>query len=576
MRRSSIPVLVALPVIGVLILSTRTCAQSALDVRYGDQGIEQLSYGGVVLEDLTQNSSDAFHIWHMKATDLQGNVLTQGEYGWGENNNGKSWDPTSRTWTYKFTWGTIAVSFAQNGNTLNITVKTTNLANSGITFDGATVYPFALHFPQLPNGFGAQSTPQLAFNTTAPSVTVADYGKGLVAAVVPQATKPLYSGFEPTGAANGYTPLISGTTPDGLATFQPHNDRPIQPGQTDTEVVSLRFAPSGTSTATIASDVYRDWVKALPPTLNWTDRRILGTVYLASSPQGSPTQPGGYPNNPRRYFNDSNAADFDVTTPTGLAAFQARVLQQAANNVQNLQRLNAQGAITWDIEGEQYPQPTSYACSPDQVAALAPEMESVVNGQASAYNGMKLDDAYFRTMHDAGFRIGVCVRPQHFTLNSDGTASQVYLPSNEVYAELLRKMKYAHDRWGVTLFYVDSSVDANGAALDPSIFKELAAQLPDSLISPEESSPKDYAYAAPFQSFLFHTDLGTDPSVYNYYPKAFSLNLVNDVDPNKLAQYMSQLTQSVQRGDILMVHADYWQANNPTVMQIYQNAAAGK
>ena len=110
--------------------------------------------------------------------------------------------------------------------------------------------------------------------------------------------------------------------------------------------------------------------------------------------------------------------------------------------------------------------------------------------------------------------------------------------------------------------------------LSADIFAQLEAQLPDSLIAPEESTPKHHAYTAPFKSFLFHTDLGTDPSVYNYYPFAFSLNLVNDVDPAKLAQYNSQLTDSVRHGDILMVHADYWQANNPTVMGIYQ--AAGK
>ncbi len=542
-------------------------------MRYGDQGLQQLSYGGVVLEDLTQNASDAFHIWHMKATDLNGNLLSNGQYGWGEVNNGRSWNAATHTWTYAFTWGSIAVNYAQTGDTLTIGVTTTNAPGSGIIFDGATVYPLALHFPQLPGGFGSASTPQLAFNTTGPSVTLADYGKGEVASIDPDATRPLYTGFQPAGAANSYTAPISGTSPDGLATFLPHNDRPVLPGHSDTATVALRFAPSGTAIKTVANDVFQNWERTWPPKVKWADHRIIGTVYLSSAAQGDPSQPAGYPNNPRRYFNDSNPADFDVTTPTGLLLFQARVLKQAASNVQHLQKLNAQGAITWDLEGEQYPQSTSYVCSPDQIAEVAPEMESVVNGQNSPYNGMKLDDAYFRTMRDAGFRVGVCVRPQHFTLNGS-TAQQVYLTDAQVYAELLRKMKYAHDRWGATLFYVDSSVESDGAVLSADIFAQLEAQLPDSLIAPEESTPKHHAYTAPFKSFLFHTDLGTDPSVYNYYPFAFSLNLVNDVDPAKLAQYTSQLTDSVRHGDILMVHADYWQANNPTVMGIYQ--AAGK
>ena len=96
--------------------------------------------------------------------------------------------------------------------------------------------------------------------------------------------------------------------------------------------------------------------------------------------------------------------------------------------------------------------------------------------------------------------------------------------------------------------------------------------MPDSLLIPEESTPKFYAYTAPFKTFLFHGDLGTDVSVYGFYPHAFSVNLVNDVDPGKLAAAQTQLTAAVRQGDILMVHADYWQANNPTVVQIYADA----
>ena len=551
-------------------------AQPSLQVTYGNQGLQQITYNGSVLEDLSTSPSDAFHIWHMKMTDLSGATLSTGQFGWGENNNGRSWDASSNAWLYPFTWGSIRVQFVQSGDTLNINVSETNLPNSGVILDGAVIYPLALHFPQLPVGFNDASYPQLAYNTTGPSATLANFGQGEVAVVVPDATKPLYSGFQPTGANLAYTAIVSGTAPDGLATFQPHNDRPVAPGQTDSFTVSLRFAPAGTALSGMAADAYRSWAATWPPSLNWTDRRVIGTAYLASSGQGNVNQPVGFPNNPRRYFNDSNSSDFDVRTASGLSAFQARVLQQAQANVTNLRLLNAQGVITWDIEGEQYPQDTSYVCSPDQIAQAAPEMESLVTDQASPYAGLKLDDAYFKTMRDAGFRVGVCIRPQHFATNGDGTASQTYLPDAAVEAEMLGKMQYAHDRWGATLFYIDSTVESDGAVLDASIFQQAAAALPDSLLIPEESTPKDYAYVAPFQTFLFHLDLGTDPTVYSYYPKAFSANLINDVDAGVLAQYRSQLTQSIRNGDILMAHADYWQANNSTIVQMYADAGAGQ
>jgi hypothetical protein len=453
---------------------------------------------------------------------------------------------------------------------MNVVEK--NNANSGVIFNGANIYPFVLHFPRLPQGFGDSSYQHFAFNTTGPSVTIADYGQGEVAAVVTDPSRPLYSGFQPTGGTLAYYPIIGSTSIEGMASFFPHNNRTVAPGQTDSFTVSLRFAPSGTPATTIAADAYAAWASKYTQQLHWSDRRIIGTAYLASSPQGNPNVAGGFPNNPRRYYNDSNANDFDVRTSSGLAKFQARILSQAQKNVQNMQRLNAQGTITWDIEGEQYPQMTSYVCEPDQIAQIAPEMDSVIHISGSPYNGMKLDDAYFKIMRDAGFRVGVCVRPQHFTKYSNGTAAQVFLPISQVAGELIRKVKYAHDRWGARLFYIDSSVDVNGGALDPSIIQQVAAAVPDSLLIPEESTTRDFAYSAPFQTFIFHRDLGTPASVQSLYPGAFSANLVNDVDAATLNYYRPELTDSVRRGDILMVHSDYWQDNNPTVVQIYHDA----
>ncbi len=568
-------VFIALAILAVgagFAVERRLAPQTSLRVSFGPTGLAQLSWRGMVLEDVQQNPSDAFHIWHMKVTDLQGNLLSQD--GWGETNLGRQWDPVEHSWTYTFAWGSIKLQYVATGDRLDLNVTEINQAGSGVILAGATLYPLVLHLPALPAGFGADTYPRLSDDATAPGVVLADFGSGLVATVVTNAARPLYSGFLPAGASDAYTPLISSTAPDGLASFQPHLDRPVAPGQTDHFTVSLRFANSGTPLTEVASDAYTNWSKTWPMTLHWTDRRILGTAYLASSPSGDPHLPAGYPNNPRRYFNDSLASDFDVRTAEGLALFQKRILAQATNIVQNLRQLKAQGVITWDIEGEQYPQQTSYVCSPDQIAAIAPEMESVVKDAASPYAGMRLDDAYFKTIRDAGFRVGLCVRPQQFTRAANGTASQQSLPEAQVAAELLRKMRYAHDRWGITIFYLDSTVAADGGTLPPSIFATAAQALPDSLLIPEESSPKFYAYTAPFRSFLFHGETGTNPGIYAFYPKAFSAVLVNDVDPIKLAAAQPALTDAVRHGDILMVHADYWQANNPAVLEIYADAAA--
>ena len=539
-----------------------------LVVSYGAKGLQTLSYGGVTLEDVGVNPGDAFHIWHMKATDLSGNVLTSGQYGWGEVNSGETWDSATKTETYLFSWGLIAVQFFQGASELDLKVLETNNAGSGIVLDGAEIYPLALHFPVDPAGFSGYT--QYAITTLGPGVSVADFGSGVVTEVLPDESTPMYGGWKNVGTAT-YTPMLTSTAPDGLATFLPRNDRPLAPGASLSYTVSLRFTPEGT--AAVVSDAYASFRSTYPRRVSWSDKRILGTAYLASSPAGggNVTQPGGFVRNPRRYFND---ASVDVTTAVGLEDFQVRVLQQAQAEVANTRALNGQGVITWDIEGEEYPQATSYVCSPEQIGSVAPEMESVVGLTSSAYYGMKLDDAYFKTLRDSGLRVGVCLRPQVFTAGANGTASQVTLSGNSaIVANLEKKARFANGRWGATIFYVDSNVDGNGGTLDPAIFEQLLTDMPSYLFIPEESTPRYYAYSAPFYSFLFHGTTGTDSSVYGYYPKAFGVNLVNDVSAAALASGEASLIESVSKGDILMGHADYWQANDPTLVGIYEAAA---
>lgn len=536
------------------------------------RGVQTVTYADQALEDLSRYPNDAFQIGHIKVTNLSGVTLTGQDYTWGENNRGKQWDSSSHTWKYQFVWGSIGVQFIQDGDTLNIKVTESNRPDSGVIVSGASIAPFILRFPVLPKGFVDPTYSQLAINSASPSVTLADFGVGEVASVAPDAAKAIYSGFLPSGTANAYVPLISSTTPDNLPTFQPRSDHPVKPGETDTFVVSLRFAPSGTPIGSLAADAFASWAATWPQQIRWSDKRAIGTIYLGSSVSGDIHRPSGFPNNPRRYLNESNPDVFDVRTATGLAKFQKLILGRASDAVTNMQRLKAQGAITWDLEGDEYPMDTTYLCSPEQIGKFAPEMESTISDGASPYQGMRLVDAYFKIMTSAGFRVGVCVRPQQLTLNSDGSAQQTYIPNDAVAAQLIGKMKYAHDRWGATLFYIDSSVDSQGGPIDAAVMQQAAAALPDSLLIPEESTPKDYGYVAPFRTFLFHGDLGTDPFVRNFYPNAFSAVLINDVDSALLAAHRVELTASVKQGDILMAHVDYWQANNPVILQMYEDA----
>src|SRR5437762_12013059 len=69
-----------------------------------------------------------------------------------------------------------------------------------------------------------------------------------------------------------------------------------------------------------------------------------------------------------------NFGEIDITNDKGKAAFRAALLKLADNSVQVLKDTGAQGMITWDPEGEEFPCACYYG-DPRLVPILAPEME---------------------------------------------------------------------------------------------------------------------------------------------------------------------------------------------------------
>ena len=559
---------------------------TALAVTYGANGIQTLAYAGVTLHDASTYPADVFHISHMKTTDLSGTVLHGAGLDYGETGVTKAWNVGTKTMLYTYAWGTVSVQFADTASKLD--VITTLHVNTGanVILDGAEVHPFGAHFPSAPANFNGY--PVFAYEVNGPGVTIADYGTGKMAAVVLDATKPLYSGFDTVagGGTTYYTPIISGTGPDNLASFYPHFERAVQPGQTDTFTVSYRF--SGANATPDASDAYANFATVYPGVTQWTDHRIAGFVALGSSQNGAnKLYPSGSPTNPRRWYWTAGGAD--ITTTPGLEAFQNRVLVQAQTNVANCQSVNCQGVYTWDIEGEQYPQDTTYLGAPDEIAIRAPEMDIAISGQTgglATFNGMKLDDAYFKIMRDAGLKVGLTLRPQHLTAGTDvngvATLQQVDITNPNgtpnvagIVAELKRKAEFANARWGATMFYVDSTVDTQGGVLPDEIWRQMQILHPSWMFSPEESDKRTYAYVNPFKNFIFgEHSTGTDASIYAYYRNAFSVLLVNESSPASISAARPALTQSVSNGDILIDHVEDQDGNLPTLAAIYSDATS--
>jgi hypothetical protein len=340
--------------------------------------------------------------------------------------------------------------------------------------------------------------------------------------------------------------------------------RPVPPGQTDSYTISLRFAPSGTEARAIAGDVLKNYSRTWPQTLRWADRRPIGELFLTDptlSPRAN-TVP-----NPRNY---NFAKEINIQTAGGKTTFREALLSYADRAVHTLQNINAQGAIVWDLEGQQYPQPdTSYAGDPGQLPKLSPEMDAVA-------------DEFFKKFKDAGLGCGLTIRPQRLDFSSS-PPRQKDVPAQEQAAVMIGKMQYAQKRWGCNIFYVDSDGGPNDATA-PSTFVQVLEKLPGVLIIPENIWPKDYAYTAPLASYTApYKPLHTPSDVLAIWPQAFTVTYIGDAPNHDLKhnernpRQWQEFKEAVRRGDILTFRA--WfddESLNSQVRELYREASSPK
>jgi len=462
------------------------------------------------------------------------------------------------TVTRTFAWGRVLGRFAPSGDRLGLTLTVTN-TTSDLTIQSIALQPLWLKFPQKPTEY-AQEYPLMTASRDQPGVVSASYGTGTLAVCNEDFSHPLLFGLpsaldRPTDTE--FPLQVSSGPTDWLHDLlAPYLVRPITPGRSDTYALSLRFGPAGTAASALTSDLDRRYAARFPQTLHWPDRRPLGYLMLSSS---VPHRPSG--KNPRGWFN--NDAEMDVTTEAGRAAFAKHLTEYADNSIRVLKAMNAQGMITWDIEGQEFPHATSYVGDPRKVGLLAPEMEP-------------LADAYFARFRRAGLKVGVCIRPQLITRAADGSASQHdQSDMKAVTKTLIDKALYANKRWGCTLFYVDSNGDPN-VPYPASVFQNAVAALAQHkitvLLMPEHKQVRYYGVSAPYAE-LRGGILGTPEHIRRIYPGTFTVLCTSDGD---LDGHRADLVSAVKHGDILLFRAWWDDPQNAKVKAIYAEAGAGR
>jgi hypothetical protein len=468
----------------------------------------------------------------------------------------------TNTINLNYPWGRISCGYGKQDDRLTMRLEVSNTSSEPL--NELSLRLMELNFPSIPQG-GTLEAGMFGFGFKGAEWRLDEGPLSIPSVADPRFVVPIIQMDYGTGALTFCSDDVDCAVDVPQSTNFPARTsypfivtcRDIKPGTTKVFNFSLRFGPAGAGVQDLSGDILERYAGKYPFQVNWKDRRPIGAIFLAG-PQINVAI------NPRRWI--MNFGEIDVTNDKGKAAFRAALLKLADNSVQVLKDIGAQGMITWDPEGEEFPGACYYG-NPRLVSALAPEMEFKGDGAKSAI------DEYFEKFRAAGLRTGVCIRPQQIVM-VDGKPVHQDTDDDHATEVLLERIGYAKQRWGCTLFYVDSTATAvfGGRSYYPDVFKAVAHAYPDVLLIPENESMRYFAYSAPLNSYMHHKITSTPAGARLVYPKAFSVLMAPDGDR---PEDHDALVGAVRRGDILLFNCWYMSEGAMKIKKIYEEATQG-
>jgi hypothetical protein len=376
---------------------------------------------------------------------------------------------------------------------------------------------------------------------------------------------------------------------------------PILPGQTAHYSIYIKFGTPANTSYELAPSAYTAFRTAFPSLVNWSDRAPLALWFIGN---GVPSA-----TNPRSYLWDSN---LDVSNQSN---FNTQLLNTTDSIINRLNGMNPrpQGVMIWDLEGDEFYHYFTYVGYPNKLADLAPEMDAIVDtmmsrlttagykvgltlrpgdfqtGPISALpatcyhdpNGNRdLDDVYIATDGTYPRRGYSCTATNTWTNSADRLPSHQHSPQDDptLLGNLESKVNYAKNRWGVKMFYVDSTVyssNGGGGSIEFRLFRQLQQDFPDCIFFPENEYTPYWGSSAPYNQTNPAVGGGiwdTSQETRNIYPTAFSaLANFDGIDFND-STTRSAFVQSVKNGNIYLIDG-WW--DNPTaasILGIYNEA----
>jgi hypothetical protein len=458
-----------------------------------------------------------------------------------------------------YPWGRISCAYRKQDDRLTMSIEVSNTSAKAV--NEFSVRLMEMNFPRVPSG-GSLEAGMFGFGFKGPEWLLDQCPPSIPLIADPRFVVPIIPVDYGTGALNFCSDDSECAVSVPYSTNFPARTsypfvitcRDIKPGASKTFNASLRFGAAGAQVQDLSVDALERYAKKYPFQVSWKDRRPIGAIFLAG-PQINVSS------NPRRWT--VNFGEIDVINDQGKTAFRAALLKLADNAIQVLKDTGAQGMITWDPEGEEFPGACYYG-DPRLVPTFAPEMEFKNNGKKGAI------DEYFEKFRAAGLKVGICIRPQDIAM-IDGKPVHQAADDEHAVRILREKIAYAKKRWGCTLFYVDSTATA-GRPFYPEVFKAVAQAHPDVLLIPENESMRYFAYSAPLNSYVHHKITSTPTGARLVYRNAFSVLMAADGDR---PEDHASLLNAVRHGDILLFNCWYHNTGAEKVRKLYAEAGVG-
>lgn len=487
-------------------------------------------------------------------------------------------------------WGRLTVGYAGGDGHLDFTVTVENTGDDTIEYIELDLAK--LELPGEVQSRLVSSIPGFMrsnANLEGPDVRITDFGGGRLVFASRTFEVPMVQQVVARDGAQVVSLAVG--SPDGGREVLDKlwNVHPIASGETARFELTLRFVPEGTDPFAAVADVLEAYGESVPMVMEWPDRRPIVSVHVADGRRNA--------SNPRGWKQTVGLPDdWHILEDEDHAVFRAAVLRGAENVVRVARRSGAQGAIVWQIEGMQEVGHAYYG-EPRILPYVAPEMDAIA-------------DEFFGIMRDAGLRVGVTLRPliqapfdpeeggdsgalegvvdweqmreaakradwsiQFRNLSWQGSIPEPlrdFYDADEAWSMLARldnKIRYAKERWGATLFYLDANSayrprvrgetmgSWSGRPIAARVVEELQRRHPDCQIISEHQNFRYWTSGAQYiQPPVFGQSV-TPREVRMAYPDAMSV--LASVGPASVflseGQYRRFLP-AVINGDTFLTH----------------------